>query len=239
MTTTSTRNPLYDREQTLGELMTELKTRLGFVTQGSSSKLIDPLLLSFLQEGQHFVYLQLGSPTSTKRTTITVERGSKLYDPHNDIEDEDFDPREIESLHLYETATSQIALRQGITEKMRCDDITPSAPERYDILNGQIELWPTPDQEYRLVVLYRQGLARFSQAQDRPCVSSRLIFLYALASAKAHYQHNDAKTAGNIFQQALMVERSQRHMNKRYFVAGSIAKGRRQVKRLEDGNFVL
>ena len=44
-------NPLYLRERTLGEMMTELKARLGFVTQGVSSKLVDPLLKSFLQEG--------------------------------------------------------------------------------------------------------------------------------------------------------------------------------------------
>ena len=45
-------NSLSWREKTLGEMMTELKARLGFVTQGAGSKLVDPILKSFLQEGR-------------------------------------------------------------------------------------------------------------------------------------------------------------------------------------------
>ena len=60
-------NPLYLRERTLGEMMTELKARLGFVTQGVSSKLVDPLLKSFLQEGQIYVWEQLDAPMALKR----------------------------------------------------------------------------------------------------------------------------------------------------------------------------
>ena len=208
-------NPLTSREGTLGSMMTELKARLGFVTQGASSKLIDPLLKSFLQEGHEYVYEQLGAPLLKKRTTIMLQKGSKLYDCHNDIEDENFEPAMIESICVYDTETSFNELRQGITELMRCDDITPTVPERYDILDGQIELWPTPDDAYRMVVIYRPGLTRFTQPADHACVPSRLVFLYALASAKAHYQHPDAQTAGNIFQQALRIERQKQHENKR------------------------
>lgn len=232
-------NPLRNREKTLGSLMTELKARLGFVMQGASSKLIDPLLTSFLQEGQEYVYDQLGAPQSKKRTTITLAKNSKFYDCHNDIEDEDFDPAYIDAVYLYDTPTSLIELHQGITEAMRCDDITPMAPERYDILNGQIELWPTPDDEYPMVVLYRQGLGRFSLASDRCSVPSRLVFLYALASAKAHYQHQDAQTAGNIFQQALRSERQKQHENRRYSVMKPAPRRRDQVRRTSDGEYVL
>ena len=180
-------NPLTSREGTLGSMMTELKARLGFVTHGASSKLIDPLLKSFLQEGHEYVYEQLGAPLLKKRTTIMLQKGSKLYDCHNDIEDENFEPAMIESICVYDTETSFNELRQGITELMRCGDITPTVPERYDILDGQIELWPTPDDAYRMVVIYRPGLTRFTQPADHACVPSRLVFLYALASAKAHY----------------------------------------------------
>lgn len=230
-------NPLTSREGTLGSMMTELKARLGFVTQGASSKLIDPLLKSFLQEGHEYVYEQLGAPLLKKRTTIMLQKGSKLYDCHNDIEDENFEPAMIESICVYDTETSFNELRQGITELMRCDDITPTVPERYDILDGQIELWSTPDDAYRMVVIYRSGLTRFTQPADHACVPSRLVFLYALASAKAHYQHPDAQTAGNIFQQALRIERQKQHENKRYSALAGRPRARTQVRRTSDGRY--
>lgn len=230
-------NPLTSREGTLGSMMTELKARLGFVTQGASSKLIDPLLKSFLQEGHEYVYEQLGAPLLKKRTTIMLQKGSKLYDCHNDIEDENFEPAMIESICVYDTETSFNELRQGITELMRCGDITPTVPERYDILDGQIELWPTPDDAYRMVVIYRSELTRFTQPADHACVPSRLVFLYALASAKAHYQHPDAQTAGNIFQQALRIERQKQHENKRYSALAVRPRARTQVRRTSDGRY--
>ncbi len=230
-------NPLTSREGTLGSMMTELKARLGFVTQGASSKLIDPLLKSFLQEGHEYVYEQFGAPLLKKRTTIMLQKGSKLYDCHNDIEDENFEPAMIESICVYDTETSFNELRQGITELMRCDDITPTVPERYDILDGQIELWPTPDDAYRMVVIYRPGLTRFTQPADHACVPSRLVFLYALASAKAHYQHPDAQTAGNIFQQALRIERQKQYENKRYSALAVRPRARTQVRRTSDGRY--
>lgn len=230
-------NPLTSREGTLGSMMTELKARLGFVTQGASSKLIDPLLKSFLQEGHEYVYEQLGAPLLKKRTTIMLQKGSRLYDCHNDIEDENFEPAMIESICVYDTETSFNELRQGITELMRCGDITPTVPERYDILDGQIELWPTPDDAYRMVVIYRSELTRFTQPADHACVPSRLVFLYALASAKAHYQHPDAQTAGNIFQQALRIERQKQHENKRYSALAVRPRARTQVRRTSDGRY--
>ncbi len=230
-------NPLTSREGTLGSMMTELKARLGFVTQGASSKLIDPLLKSFLQEGHEYVYEQLGAPLLKKRTTIMLQKGSKLYDCHNDIEDENFEPAMIESICVYDTETSFNELRQGITELMRCGDITPTVPERYDILDGQIELWPTPDDAYRMVVIYRSELTRFTQPADHACVPSRLVFLYALASAKAHYQHPDAQTAGNIFQQALRIERQKQHENKRYSALAVRLRASTQVRRTSDGRY--
>ena len=84
-------NPLHWRQKTLGEMMTDLKARLGFVTQGAGSKLVDPILKSFLQEGQDYVFDQLDAPLSVKRTEIKLVPGSKLYDFHNDVEDEDID----------------------------------------------------------------------------------------------------------------------------------------------------
>lgn len=232
-------NSLSWREKTLGEMMTELKARLGFVTQGAGSKLVDPILKSFLQEGQHYVFDQLDAPLAVKRTTITLSPGSKLYDFHNDIEDQDIDPYLVESIDVYETDTSVVKLVQGITEADRCDDVSRECPRKFDTLNGQIELWPTPDRTYPMVVCYREGPARLEQAGDRPSVPSNLVFLYALASAKAHYGHADAQTAGQIFQQMLRSVKSRRHENRRYFAGSTAVDDGLYVKRVADGSYVL
>ena len=165
--------------------------------------------------------------------------GSKLYDFHNDIEDEDIDPANVQSINVYETQESVWILRQGITEAMRAEDITRTVPERWDALNGQIELWPTPDREYPMVVVYEQGKTRFTQDSDRPCVPDRLVFLYALASAKAHYGHADAQTAGQIFQRMLRQEKSKRLLNKRFTALPGKMDTRYFVRRTEDGKYVL
>lgn len=234
-----TRNPLYSREETLGQLMKQLKARLGFVTQGVASKQVDELLKSFLQEGQDYVYQQLGAPLTQKRTTITLVKGSKLYDFHNDQEDEEIDPQQVLSIDVYETDTYAVHLQQGITEQMRAADTTRETPRRYDTLNGQIELWPTPDREYPMVVIYQKGAARLERDQDRPSVPARLVFLYALASAKAHYSHADAQTAGSIFQQMLRVYKQKQHENRRYFVREQHFDDRYFVKRNADGTYSL
>lgn len=232
-------NPLRARGRTLNDLLTELKVRLGFVSQGAGSKLIDPLLTSFLQEGQDYVYAQMGAPKSKKQATITLAEGSKLYDCHNDVEDEDIDPNEIEEIVVYDTDTSFVRLRQGITEGMRCNDTTPTVPERFDFMNGQIELYPTPDDTYPMVVTYQEGLARFERPDDRCTVSSRLVLLYAVATAKAHYQHKDAQTAGNIFQSQLRLEKLKQHGQQRYFCGPEVEAPRTQVRRSSDGGYVL
>ena len=46
----------------------------------------------------------------------------------------------------------------------------------------------------------------------------RLVFLYALANAKAHYRHPDAQAAGTTFANMLAMAQTDQHENKRYIV---------------------
>ena len=63
-------NGLIQRYRTLGELLAELKARLGFVAQGPASNNNNPLMISFLQEAHEYVYDQL-NPTIPK-TRISI-----------------------------------------------------------------------------------------------------------------------------------------------------------------------
>ena len=62
---------------TLGSLMTELKARLGFVTQGAASHNNDTIMRSFLQEAHDFVYEELDHPL-TKLSLIHISEPTRL-----------------------------------------------------------------------------------------------------------------------------------------------------------------
>lgn len=231
-------NGLSERYRTLGDLMTELRARLGFVTQGSASKNNDTVIKSFLQEAHDFVFSELQPPAQRKKTIIHLQAGSYLYDWHNDAEDEDIDPGLVQSLWLKESDTIRTPLTQGITENDRSLDTIRQQPEKYDHLNGQIELWPIPDQPYELIVEYLAGKNRFDRASDRPSVPDRLVFLYALATSKAHYRHPDAQPAAVTFQNMLTKEKMKQKENRRFFVSTD-KRGESQVVRTANGGYTL
>jgi len=212
-------NGLEQRNRTFGELLTELKARLSFVAQGPSSNNNNPVLTSFLQEGHDFLYEKLKPTPARKKTTITINAGSYLYDFHNDVEDEYIDPGKVLSVWVIIGSGERVRLTQGVSEADR-EFTDRSYPTRYDNLNGQIELWPIPDQTYALVIEYIAPQPRFSQPSDRPGVPDRLILLYAIANAKAHYRHPDAQAAGTTFANMLAMAQGNQHENRRYVVNG-------------------
>lgn len=230
---------LTERYRTLGELMTELRARLGFVTQGSAAKNNDTVIKSFLQEAHDYVFGELEPPSMRKKTTITLAAGSFLYDWHNDQEDEDIDPGRVLSVWIKSSASNRFQLRQGITESDRNLDGIRQQPEKYDHLNGQIELWPIPDQPYDMVVEYTADKPRFDRASDRPGVPDRLVFLYALANSKAHYRHPDAQASASSFQNMLAKEKYRQKEGKRFFVHGAAHSSEPHVVRTASGGYTL
>lgn len=210
-------NGLSERHRTLGELMTELRARLGFATQGSASKNNDTVIKSLLQEAHDFVFEQLQPPAQRKKATLQLDANSYLYDWNNDAEDEQIDPGRVLSVWVKESDSIRHPLTQGISESMRADSNVRERPECYDHLNGQMELYPIPGQPYELVIEYLAEKNRFDRASDRPSVPDRLVFLYALATAKAHYRHPDAQPAAITFQSMLDKEKVKQKENKRFF----------------------
>ena len=230
---------LSSRNRTMGALMTELRARLGFVAQGTASKANDLKIKSFLQESHEYVYAQLEPPAQRKITTIDLKRASFLYDWHNDLEDEDITPGRVISMCINTLQGQRSQLLQGIGQAQRSGDTSYSEPTRYDTLNGQLEVWPTPDGDYPLSVEYIAERARFEQPNDRPSVPDRLVFLYALATAKADYRHPDAQAAATAFQVMLDKEKMRQRENRRYFVDVSDLDSIPQVTRRADGAYVL
>lgn len=228
-------NALTQRNKTFGELLTELRARLGFVTQGSASKANEAVLKSFLQEAHEYVYGQLDPPALKKRSVLKLQAGSSLYDWHDDSEDENIDPGQVLSVHIKVSDTIRDPMAQGITESDRSFSSLRQQPTKYDTLNGQLEVWPTPGQVYELIIMHIAGKGRFDRASDRSSVPDRLVFLYALANAKAHYRHPDAQVPAKTFEVMLSNEKSKQKENTRYFVGTNAASREGQVARTENG----
>ena len=124
------RNSIIQRYRTFSEMLAELKARLGFVSQGPASMTNNVLLESILKEAHSYVYAQLNPNPMRKKTVISLEKGSYLYDWHNDIEDEDIDPGLAKSLWLIDESGARYPLVQGISEYHR-EDSTRGRPTRY------------------------------------------------------------------------------------------------------------
>lgn len=212
-------NGLADRNKTLGQLRRDLRARLGFAVQGPAAENNRDVLNNILQEGHEFIAAEVDAAVMRKKCTIRMQAGSYLYDWHNDAEDEDIDPSRVLSIWVVVGETRRDPLVQGISERHREQSDLRDYPTRYDTLNGQMEVWPIPGGGYDVIIEYIAPLSRFEQDQDRPSVPSRLLFLYALSVAKAHYRHPDAKVAGETFNRMLARYKSDQHENHRY-VAG-------------------
>lgn len=208
-------NGLESRNRTLGELRTELRARLGFIESGPAAAGNSAALNSFLQEGHDLIYDELQPSPARKKTSIRLMPGQFLYDYHNDTDDEPIDPGTVRKVWIEHDGSIVSRLVQGISEQERAFE-SRSYPTKYDTLNGQMELWPVPAQQYNLFIEYLAPKPRFAQDQDRPGVPDRLVFLYALANAKAHYRQPDAQAAGASFTKALSKEKMKQHENRRY-----------------------
>jgi len=205
------------RYKTMGELMTELRARLGYVTQGSAAKNNDIVIKSFLQESHEYVFGELEPPAQRRKTIIKLQAGSYLYDWHDDQNDDDIDPGRVLSLWVKVGTNLSDPLHMGVSEADRSYETLREQPRKYDTLDGQMEVWPVPDRAYDLIVEYTAERARFERASDRPSVPDRLVFLYALATAKAQYGRADATAAATAFQNMLTREKSRQRGNRRYF----------------------
>lgn len=208
------------RNKTLGELMTELRARLGYVAQGSASKNNDLVIKSFLQESHEYVFGELEPPGQRTVSNIELQAGSHLYDWHDDLLDMDIDPGRVLSVWIKTGETNAEPLTQGISIGERVTT-EREQPTKYDTLNGQLEVWPVPERIYTVMVEHIAGRGRFERASDRPSVPDRLVFLYALATAKAQYGRADAQAAATAFQNMLSKEKSRQRENRRYFAGGS------------------
>ncbi|MBC2768561.1 hypothetical protein [Pusillimonas minor] len=224
-----------ERYETLGALRAKLQTRLGFISSGPGALNNRDLMNSFLQEGHDLICEEVDVKAMRRRGMIRLTKGSSKYDWVNDVLDEDIDPTRVESMWIQYGSDDPIKLEQGISEIDRAQIDFLSFPTRWDNSASQIEVWPTPDQAYDLIVWYVAPKSRFEQDADRPSVPSSLVLMYAIAMGKAHFRHPDAQAYGGMFERRLRTFKADQHENQRHFMGGSGA-GKRPAQVVRSAN---
>lgn len=181
--------------RTLGDIRSDIQSRLGFGMAGEAGVVNAPIIDSFIRNGQAQLYEQF-----EWRRLITFEE--RLMG----VEQSSYDyPTDCEPENLINVAILQSGiwteLHPGITWDMRSNDST-GAPCRFEVFE-QMEVWPAPDQQYTMRRYYKRSLGALNADNDRTTLDSNLVFLHALTNAKLHYRQPDAQTYSNQLSEML------------------------------------
>jgi hypothetical protein len=103
----------------------------------------------------------------------------------------------IEWAGIQDTRNVWYPLIEGIPPQLYTMITKPWRPARYTIRQA-IEVYPAPDQTYWLWLRGNFGLMSFVNDSDITTLDSELVYLHALALAKAHYGQPDANNVESM-----------------------------------------
>ena len=186
--------------ETRATLRTRLLSMLGYGAQGSNPPPgMAELLNNFLDMAQRKLYTRLTEYGWVRFFNWPLVEGVYLFDVPDNIDGcpRKLNPRKIQWVGIHKDGIYR-PLAQGIDPSLYSHDIMAQWPTRYEIRQC-IEIWPKPSSDGgHLVIKGGFGLDPFNTDSSVTTVKSDLVFLQALADAKAHYRKPDA---GNIQQQ--------------------------------------
>ena len=151
----------------------------------------------FLESAQRYLYRRYKQLHTTRLFRWKVNPGQRFYSLKDNDEDvlcTDFnmDPnKRIEWAGIQDSRNVWYPLVQGIPPQLYTMINKPWRPARYEIRQA-IEVYPTPDQTYWMWFKGHFGLQTFENDGDLTTLDAELVFLWALANAKAHYGQRDA-----------------------------------------------
>lgn len=181
--------------RTLGELQSELLSRLGMGAMGASGGAPGVLTASFLRNGQAQLYRMQDWKHLIDYQDKTLGTSQNLIDyPTTGAMGGGSSARDKRVLRLERVVDTQyVKLEEGIRTSDWDTMDTESYPCRYERY-AQILMYPKADQAYTVRVWFVADLGRFTQENDVATLDDEMIFLHALANAKAHYRQPDAAT---------------------------------------------
>lgn len=194
--------------QTLSQLQTRLMIGLGFANQATTPP---PGMAAFTADkllgAQNFLYRRYPALHTRRFFRWKMAPGQRFYS----LKDNDdnvlgpvgtgpfiMDPlKKIEWAGIQDTRNVWYPLIEGIPPQLYTMITKPWRPARYDIRQA-IEVYPAPDQTYFLWLRANFGLLSFVNPTDTTTIDSELVYLHALALAKAHYGQPDANNVESL-----------------------------------------
>ena len=150
----------------------------------------------FLASGQTYLYRRYTALHTKRFFRWKINPGQRFYslldNDENVLGNYHMDPnKEIEWAGIQDSRNVWYPLIEGIPPQLYTMITKPWRPARYAIRQA-IEVYPAPDQTYWLWIRAHFGLLSFVSDSDTSTLDSELIFLHALANAKAHFGQPDA-----------------------------------------------
>lgn len=174
-------------KKTLGEIRSDIQTRLGFGMAGQAGIVNSALIDSMIRSAQEQLYEQFDWAELKATYERTTGTNQQFYDYPADCN--------IERMKSFVIIWGgrYIPLKEGIEPHHRSNN-SGSVPARYE-RRDQIELFPIPlTNEYTLRFEYIKTLSTLIVNSDRTSLPSEIVYLHALANAKAHYRQPDSET---------------------------------------------
>lgn len=181
--------------RTLETLRTNLLARLGMGGMGASGGANLTSIDSFLQNGQAQLYRMQDWKHLIDYQDKTLGQDQNLLDyPTVGVMSGQTCARDKRVLKVETTYSGQyLQLQEGIETEMWSTMDTQSSPARYERY-AQLLIYPKANQTYTVRIWFVGDLGRFTENDDPCTLDDEMVFLHALANAKAHYRQPDAPT---------------------------------------------
>lgn len=180
--------------ETLAQLRRRMLVRLGYAAQADNPPPgMADLLNDFLVQSQRFLYRKYNALRTERFFSWTMVQGQRFYDlPDNDETcTKELDPYKLTWVGVEDLNGAWYHLSEGIPPEWYTSINFQGLPVRYEIRQC-IEVFPAPSAVYTLRIKGHFGLTSFTEDDDKTTIDSELVFLWALANAKAHYGQPDA-----------------------------------------------
>lgn len=211
---------------TLLILRTRMMVSLGFAAQKDNpppgmADLID----GWLSDAQRELYQKNPSLRTERRFRWTMLEGEGFYGIRDNDDPLDLDDEEC-GKHLNEYSIREVWLEdlngrftpmyKGIPMGLLNSIDQLDYPSRYEI-RACIEVFPRPSADgLKLWMVGQMDLDAFTEDEDRTTIDSHLVYLWALAAGKEHYNKSDSQKVRNRASSYLLDVVAGKHGTARY-----------------------
>lgn len=162
----------------------------------------------FLREAQRFLYEKVASFRQSRFFEWELQEGVRFYDFHENADEchRKFVPELVEGVYVTNVPCPHERwqeLRSGIDPILYNGGIRNGWPQRYEFRQC-IEIFPAPDDRGGFLrIKAKSDLEPFEDDMHVTTIDADLVFMFALANAKAHFNQPDAQKYDQLAQSRL------------------------------------